>query len=80
MTSSRRNGATGTPALNAGPEFHQQLLTESAAAKWLSVSARTLWSLRDSGKIDFIRIGRSVRYDVDDLRAFVVNNKSNAGS
>jgi excisionase family DNA binding protein len=48
------------------------LLTVTAAAAALSVSPRTLWSLTaPRGSIRAVRIGRSVRYDLDALRAWI---------
>jgi excisionase family DNA binding protein len=49
----------------------QLLLTLPEAAKALSISQRKLWELTDRGIIAVVRIGRSVRYDVRDLAAFV---------
>lgn len=58
----------------------QQTITESIerlllaprdAAKALSVSTRTLWTFTQAGEIPVIRIGRSVRYDPHDLKAWI---------
>lgn len=38
------------------------LLTPREAARLLSISTRTLWSMSDRGEIPVVRIGRSVRY------------------
>lgn len=47
------------------------LLNEPQAAKFLGVCQRTLFSLRDSGKIDYVKIGRLIRYDLSELKRFV---------
>jgi excisionase family DNA binding protein len=48
------------------------LLTPREAAEALAVSERTLWSLTwPRGPIRAVRIGRSVRYAPDALRAWV---------
>jgi excisionase family DNA binding protein len=60
------NSTTATP---------KQLYTEREAAKWLGVCPRTLWAIRASGGIPYVRFGRGIRYDVDDLRAYVARNK-----
>jgi excisionase family DNA binding protein len=52
------------------------LLTALQAAKALAISPRTLWSLTDSGEIPCVRIGRAVRYDPVDLRAWIERRKS----
>ena len=51
------------------------LLTSIQAAKALSISARTLWQLKKDGKLPFVRIYRSVRYDPKDIAAFIENQK-----
>lgn len=53
-----------------------QLLNDADASRWLGIGTRKLWSLKASGRIPFVKIGRSVRYDVDDLREFVAAAKT----
>ncbi len=48
-----------------------RILTPLEAAAWLRVSRRTLWTLTRDGGLRSIRIGRSVRYDVRDLVAWI---------
>lgn len=45
------------------------------AAEYLAISRRKLWSLTVCGEIKSIRIGRAVRYDPDDLKAWVEKRK-----
>ena len=58
----RANDAPTKPAL---------LLTPAEASKALAISPRKLWGMTASGEIPHIRIGRCVRYPVDDLRAWI---------
>ena len=51
------------------------LLTPNEAAKALTVSARTLWDLQKAGTIRAIRINRLVRYDPQDLIAYIEKQK-----
>jgi len=51
------------------------LLTPREAAEALRISERKLWGLTASGQIPCLRIGRSVRYDVDDLRDWIDERK-----
>jgi len=51
------------------------LLTPREAAKSLSICERTLYGLSKSGELRLVRIGRSVRYDVNDLRAWIDRTK-----
>jgi excisionase family DNA binding protein len=52
-----------------------QLLKPDDASKTLAISPRTLWSMTASGEIPAVRIGRSVRYDVADLRKWIDSKK-----
>ncbi|MEL6396613.1 MAG: helix-turn-helix domain-containing protein [Planctomycetota bacterium] len=52
------------------------LLTEREAAAVLSISPRKLWELRMCRKIPCIRFGRAVRYDPEDLTAWIKSNKT----
>jgi len=47
------------------------LVDAREAARLLAVSARTLWTLTDSGALPCVRIGRLVRYRPTDLAAWV---------
>lgn len=51
------------------------LLRPREAAQSLGISERTLWSLTDDGTIPCIRLGRSVRYDIEVLRALVASGR-----
>lgn len=57
------------------PQDEQLLVDVPTAAKMLSICSKTLWALTDSGQITAVRIGRSVRYDPDDLREFIRRTK-----
>jgi hypothetical protein len=47
------------------------LVTSRDAARMLSISERTLWSVTKQRRLRCVRIGRAVRYAVGDLEAFV---------
>jgi len=51
------------------------LLTVNEAAKALTVSPRTMWKLTADKKIRCIRINRLVRYDPQDLTAYIEQQK-----
>lgn len=57
----------------------RRLLTSREAAEWLAVSPRTLWELANRGDLPCVRIGRSVRYDPNDLDAWIARQKSCRG-
>jgi len=52
------------------------LLTPRQAAKALNVCERTLYGLAKSGDLPAIRIGRAVRYSMDDIRAWIERTKN----
>ena len=47
------------------------LLSAKQAAESLGISQRKLWSLTNARAISSIKIGRAIRYSVDDLQSFV---------
>jgi predicted DNA-binding transcriptional regulator AlpA len=49
----------------------EPLLTEPQAAKILSISPRKLMTLRRAGEIKHISSGRSIRYDIRDIRQWI---------
>ena len=70
----------------AGTAELRLLLTAREAARALAMSERTLWSLTKretergiEGEIPALRIGRSIRYDVRDLQAWIDAHKGNGG-
>jgi excisionase family DNA binding protein len=54
------------------------LVTPKEAAAILSISPRKLWSLTASGEIPHLKIGRSVRYPIEDLKDWI-SSKKNGG-
>jgi excisionase family DNA binding protein len=53
----------------------QKLLKPKETAAILGVSERTLLTYTQRGEIPAVRIGRSVRYDPADLRAWIDRQK-----
>jgi len=56
----------------------QLLLKPAEAAKALSISESKLWSMTAGREIPCVRIGKAVRYDVEDLRAWIEQHKQPA--
>ncbi len=65
---------------NSTPVEPTLLLTAQQAAKALSISPRKLWGMTASGEIPHIRLGRCVRYPVDDLRQWIDEQKKGVTS
>ncbi len=51
------------------------LLSATEAARMLSISPRTLWSLTRDGEIPCVRVRHRVLYDIEDLRAYIAEQK-----
>lgn len=64
--------------LHNEPEPEPMLLTTRQAAWRLNISERTLYSYTQSGSIPVVRIGRAVRYDPADLRAWIERAKKSS--
>jgi excisionase family DNA binding protein len=65
----------GSRNLNPSPDPQSLLVNSREAAKLLSISERSLWSLKASGSIPHVRIGRLVRYDRQDLQSWIEEQK-----
>jgi len=57
--------------MKVAPPHPNQLLTYAEAAKLLGICERTLWTLTSTGEIPCVRIGRSVRFNPDDLQVWI---------
>lgn len=57
------------------PEPSPLLLNTREAARMLSISPRTIWSLQKSGEIHVVRLGRMIRFDVEDLKTLIAERK-----
>jgi len=53
----------------------QLLLTSRQAAKALQISERKLWGMKAAGEIPHVLLGRSVRYDPQDLQRCIDERK-----
>jgi len=53
------------------------LISHKDACRWLNVKDQTLRNWRSTGRplIPFIKVGRSVKYRLDDLQAFTEQNR-----
>ena len=56
---------------NSTPSLPPLLLRPQEAAEVLGISSRKLWSMTQSGEVPCIRLGRCVRYSVDDLHRWI---------
>jgi excisionase family DNA binding protein len=65
--------------MEAAESSEKLLISLVEAAKRLSISERTLWNLRQSGELRVVKIGRSVRVAVDDLRGLVERRRGGNG-
>jgi len=58
----------------------EQLLTYREAGERLGVTERTIWNLVNRGELLSVRVGRSVRIDPVDLRAYIDGCKTRGGN
>jgi len=68
MIFQERNEQTIEPLLLTGPQ----------AARLLNVSPRTVFTLTKTRQLVAVKIGRSVRYDPADIRAWIASAKNNS--
>ena len=66
-----KNNATENTAL---------LLTPQQAAVALAISPRKLWGMTASREIPHVRVGRCVRYPLEDLQRWIESKKDDASS
>lgn len=57
-----------------------RLFTVQEAARYLAVSASTLYGWVWQRRISFVKVGRALRFDVRDLEKFVEENREAARS
>ena len=57
--------------------MEQRLLNIENAAEYLATTPGTLYQKVHNGTIPYVKIGRSVRFDVNDLDEFIKDNKVN---
>ena len=76
----RRQRQTGVMMqVNNKPTKPVLLLTPQQAAEALAISPRKLWGMTASGEIPHARLGRCVRYPVDDLQRWI-NDQTKGGN
>ena len=54
----------------------KRLLTSKEAARYLGISERHLWAITASGDLPCIKVGRSVRYAIDDLNGYIDSRRT----
>lgn len=66
-----------SPAENSGARSIEEihLLTEREVSKRLRLSRSALFTLRQTGRIGYVRFGASIRYRVQDVVAFVEGSR-----
>lgn len=54
----------------------RRLLTSKEAARYLGISERHLWAITAADHLPSIKMGRSVRYAIDDLDAYIDSRRT----
>jgi len=65
------------PPGRADPYDDRLLWKPVDAARCLCISPRKLWAMTNAGEIPCVRLGRAVRYDPEDLRRWIEDQKAN---
>ena len=60
--------------INKKPDSFQ-LVNSQQAAEMLGISLRKLWSMKVGGEIPHVKIGKSVRFHIQDLYDFAIERK-----
>jgi excisionase family DNA binding protein len=76
-TRSAQSDSLPSDALNGSAPL---LVGIDDVARLLNVSARTVWSLTESGSLPHLRIGRRVLYPVDGLRRWAAERTRGGAS
>jgi excisionase family DNA binding protein len=53
-----------------------RLLDLRATARYLTISERHLWAITARGDLPCIKLGRTVRYAIEDIEAYLKRSKS----
>jgi excisionase family DNA binding protein len=66
------------PASDPASELVPRVVNAQTAGRLLGVSRTTLWELSRRGELPCLHIGRSVRWAVADIDAFIARMRSEA--
>jgi excisionase family DNA binding protein len=58
-------------------DLERLALRPREAAAMLGISSRTLWSWTKAGLLPYVKIGKTLRYPVDELRAWLADQSRN---
>lgn len=72
----RRDLSTSIPHDALVPVTESLLLRPIDAAKLLAISPRKLWEMTTTKEVPSVRIGRSIRYVREELKAWVANRQT----
>lgn len=72
----RRDLSTSLPHAALAPVTESLLLRPIEAAKLLAISPRKLWEMTTTKEVPSVRIGRSIRYVREELKAWVANRQT----
>ena len=62
-----------------GPLSDRLLLRATETSQMLGISARKLWSMTAGGEIPCLRMGKSVRYNLESLRRWIAQREKGGG-
>jgi excisionase family DNA binding protein len=59
------------PATKTDDALPKMMVSAKEAGRMLSLSTRTLYNLRQTGELRAIHVGRSIRFSVEDIKAWI---------
>ncbi|MDE3135745.1 MAG: helix-turn-helix domain-containing protein [Acidobacteriota bacterium] len=62
------------------PATEARLLTVQEAARYMAVSVSTLYGWVWQRRIPFVKMGRALRFDLDDLKKFIETSRVKSNS
>ena len=66
---------TGKETLRPDPRPQKRLLTAAEAAEYLGLAEWTIRQWASMGRIPKVKLGKSLRFDIDDLDRLIVKSK-----
>jgi excisionase family DNA binding protein len=60
---------------SARDQLEPLAVTAKDAARMLGISERSLFELKATGKLPFVRVGCKINYAVEDLKAYLNKNR-----
>ena len=68
-------GSDGLNVVRTAEDIQRRLFSTKEAARYLGIGERLMWLLGNRGDIPTVRLGKCLRFDVQDLDAYIQSCK-----